>query len=182
MNLANFDILNRDEASLSETDGMITIATNGGWMWRKGNTSKNLLLSPQSQTEATVEISVELLPVQNGEQVGIVLFVDIDNYIKLVREMVDDQHVIVLAKELDGEPNIELLLPFEPAQVDLTLTIQPDGLMAHWKSADGSESGTQSFPNWLPAGAEFQAGIIAQGATESNQATVSRFVVNGQSH
>lgn len=182
MNLANFEILNPDKNGLTEADGAITIATNCGWMWGKGNSCTNLLLSPTRLKEATVEITIDLLPIQNGEQVGLVLFIDSDNYIKLVREMVDDKHVVVLAKELNGEPNVELLLPFESAQAGLKLTISPDTLTAFWRSADTEEFQQQAFPNWFPPNANFRPGIVAHGNTPDHHATVQAFSVNGQAH
>lgn len=180
MKLENFKLHNPAEAGIFQQGDTIKVATDCGWMWGSGNASKNLLLAPGKSTEVSVEITVEINPKHNGEQAGIVLFINEDNYIKLVREMVDDQHVIVLAKEINGAANVELLEPFESPSATLKLMRSNNNLSAFWKAADASDFSQMSFNNWFPADVLFQPGMLVHGVNPNNHATFRTFAVNGQ--
>ena len=126
--IRNFEILNESPDSIDNIDGKIVIRTSCGSMWGKGNTSKNILLTRTSFTEVQAEVVVEISPQNDGEQAGIVLFQDSDNYIKFIREMVGGEQTIILVKEIDGSPQVMLNEPFLPTKVNLKISkklIQP---------------------------------------------------------
>ncbi|MEM8857530.1 MAG: hypothetical protein AAGD96_04375 [Chloroflexota bacterium] len=177
MNFENLQIISRVDASLNFEDGKLTIKTDTGSMWGMDNRCHNLCVAPKAFQACTAEINLEILPQRNGEQAGLVLLIDADNYIKFVREMVDDKQVVVLAKELDGLANVELLSEFEPAA--LTLKLQHDGsqLIASWKAIDESDFHTQSFPNWFAEGSIYRPGLLVHGNNSDNQVMFKSFLV-----
>lgn len=173
MNIDRAEIINPLGDGIECVDGTVVVATTGGSMWGGGKTCDNLILFPDRHSEVEVEMTVELLPQQNGEQAGIVLFVDSDNYVKFIREMVGGEQVVVLAKEFGGAPNPEIITPFEPSMVDLHLAVAEDSISIRW----GAES--ETFENVFPAEMEFRVGMLVHGNNAANQATFHSLRVNG---
>ena len=146
MDIKNAAILNPTGSGIASRGDAIVIQTTTGSMWGKGNTCSDIILFPQKLEEASVELSLDLLPQFGGEQAGIVLFIDSDNYVKFVREMVGEKQVIVLAKELLGEASPELISPFEASVTNLHLNIEADSITVGWKSDSELEFKEQFVP------------------------------------
>jgi hypothetical protein len=139
---------------------------------------ENLIVFPETLKEATVEMNLDLLPQCNGEQAGIILYIDSDNYVRFIREMVADKHVVVLAKEIEGEPSAELITPFESLATKLHLTIGTDSIVVTWGS-DSDDVQTKEFDTWFAPDAEFRVGLLVHGNNPHNQATFRSLSVNG---
>ncbi|NKB68989.1 MAG: hypothetical protein GKR89_18125 [Candidatus Latescibacteria bacterium] len=180
MKIENFEICNASTPPIQNSGGNIVITTSCGSMWGKGNTCENLLLCPPLQTDPSVELSVELRPQFNGEQAGIVLYKDSDNYIKFVREMVQNKQVVVLAKEIQGNPEPVLITDFEPSSVELHIDIKQTSLAIKWKSLEASDFHCQEYENWLGSGVEFNVGLLVHGNNSDNQAVFRSLKINGQ--
>jgi hypothetical protein len=176
--LAHFEILNESSGELRDTDAGIVIRTSGGSMWGKGKTCKNLLLTPGVVTDFRAELSARLLPRNNAEQVGIILYRDADNYVKLVREMVNGKQVIVLAKEIEGSPEPLLIEEFSPSELVLAATVKNGTLTAEWKSAGATEWEKRVLEYWLGPGAEVRVGIVVHGSNDANTALCSSLKVH----
>ncbi|MEM9774394.1 MAG: hypothetical protein AAF902_07425 [Chloroflexota bacterium] len=178
MNFETLKILNPLDSSYQLTDSKLIIQTDGGYMWGIDNRCHNLCVAPQAAESCTAELDLNILPKTNGEQAGLILLIDADNYIKFVREMVDDQQVVVLAKELDGNPNVELKEPFSPADLTLKIEHRADQITVFWKGKDDAVFQQQSFPNWFPSGAIYRPGLLVHGSNPSNQAVFHSFSVS----
>lgn len=180
MDIQNFEILNPSQQGIQNSEGNIVITTSCGSMWGKGKTCRDLLLCPPLVAEMSVELSVELLPQFNGEQAGIVLYKDSDNYIKFVREMVADKQVVVLAKEIEGKAEPVLITDFAAAAVKLQIAIKGSTLTIQWKSPDAQEFNSQEYENWLGEGVEVNVGILVHGNNADNQAVFSALKIDGR--
>jgi len=180
MNIRNAKILNPSKSGIKVQEGSIVIQTNTGHMWGKGNVCSDIVLFPQKLTEASVEVSLNLFPQFGGEQAGIVLFVDSDNYVKFVREMIDGKQVVALVKEFAGEPTLELKTPFESSFTNLKLNIRTDSTTIYWKSNTENEFKEANFPNWFNHDLEFQIGLLVSGNNPNNEATFYSLSINGQ--
>jgi len=80
-----------DPAAWKLEGGALKIKAQPGTIYYKTNNAKNMLLisSPAAGTEAdpvAAEVTVASEPGVNGEQAGLLLYVDDNNYVKLVRE------------------------------------------------------------------------------------------------
>ena len=76
---------NRDNWSLSEDAGTLTITAQEGDIQGASNNAENLLLQ-SANTDWVAESRLEFsrMPVQSGEQAGILAYQDDDNYVKLM--------------------------------------------------------------------------------------------------
>jgi len=162
-----------------QKDTLIT-STTGGSMWGKGNTCANLVIFPEKYSEVSVGLTLELLPQFDGEQAGIILFINSDNYIKFVREMVNGKQTIVLVKEIDGKPTAEFISPFESSTTVFRLNIRNDLIELYWKPQKGNEFETCNMTNWFQDFSEFQVGLLVHGDNPKNHATFSSLVINNQ--
>ena len=180
MNIDTAHIVNPNESGFEYEHGELRITTDCGSMWGAGKTCSNLVLFPALLREAVVETGFHLLPQFDGEQAGIVLFIDSDNYIKLVRERVAGQQVVVLAKEIDGRPSPESIRPFEGADMNLKLSIRGDSILARWKSTEMNEAQNSEFTNWFKRDAEFQVGLLVHGDNPKNKSIFHFLKINGQ--
>jgi regulation of enolase protein 1 (concanavalin A-like superfamily) len=181
MNIKNASIINPSKGGIQTEKGVVTITANTGSMWGKGNSCSDIIIFPKKLKKASVELSLRFMPETGGEQAGIVLYIDNDNYIKLVREMVGNEHTIVLAKEIAGEPSTELLTAFESAVVDLRLDINSDSITVNWKGDKEMEFQEAEFPNWFDSKAVFQVGLLVHGNNSENNAEFFTISINGKS-
>src|SRR5207247_9278141 len=97
--------LREDAAAWKLETGALKIKALPGTLFYKTNNAKNVLLrkSPTAGTEAepvAFEATVESAPAKDAEQVGILFYVDDDNYVKVVREYLKGKTSAVLAREV----------------------------------------------------------------------------------
>ena len=179
----SFEVVNEAPDLYSIRGDELLIETSSGSMWGKGNTCGNLFLFPGHMNEAWVEVVVTLLPENNGEQAGLVIYRDADNYIKLVREMVNRQQVIVLAKEIQGHPEAILIKEVASAEVKLRMEVNRHGVAALWQAPNAVEERADRVDHWLGHGTDVKAGLLVHGRNNANKAKFSSFKYSGdQSH
>ena len=121
---------------------------------------------PDSSDSFRVEVSIESEPVNNAEQAGLILYSDDDHYIKFVKELVDNQHVVVLAVEVGGKAAVHAKLPIDTDHIGLRLTIQEQMIHAAFREK-GSFNWQQLEPIEVPALANWAPGLIAHGGDGS---------------
>lgn len=98
----------RDQADSRkhEKDGL-HLKVRPGTLWEKANSARNVLLrglpSPGTDGPIAVEARVSSDPKQTAEQAGVLLYLDDDNYVKLVRENLEQTVKIVFAVEVGGQ-------------------------------------------------------------------------------
>ena len=169
------NVVNEDPGHYSINDDELIIETSCGSMWGKGNTCKNLFLFPAIMKDLSIDVVVTFLPENNGEQAGLVLYRDSDNYIKLVREMVDHQHVVVLAKEIHGNPETIMMEEVSSAEVKLRIDVDHKGIGLGWKVSGSVEEQINGIENWLGHGADVKVGLLVHGRNKENKAKFSSF-------
>lgn len=180
MNFQSANILNPSGSAIDLQGESLVIQTGTGSMWGKGQTCSDIILFPHKLKTVSVQVSLQFLPQLSGEQAGIVLFVDSDNYVKLVREMVDGKQVVVLAKEFAGEPSPELISPFESSATKLQLQIRTESITVCWNADEDTDPKESIFPNWFAGGTEFHVGLLVHGSNPNNEATFHSFSINEQ--
>ncbi len=175
MDTNDIEILNRADGLLLGPEEIVAAASCGS-MWGQGATCENLILLPSAGAPG-VEATVKFRPQNGGEQAGVVLFRDWDNYIKLVRESVRGEQVIVVAREIDGQPKPVLHEPCEAAHIHFRLAIEHDVVTARWKILETGEAGSESFENWFETREGWRPGLLVHGRNASNRAVFSSFRV-----
>jgi len=87
-------------------DGKLQIRALHGTLWKaQPNDAKNLLVRPwpaEAGEDAVVAITVRFSPERGGEQAGVMFYLGDDDYIKIVRESLENKHWIVMAREERG--------------------------------------------------------------------------------
>ncbi|MDP6053395.1 MAG: hypothetical protein QF879_13710, partial [Candidatus Latescibacteria bacterium] len=106
-----------------------------------------MFLFPAIVKDLSVDVVVTFLPENNGEQAGLVLYRDSDNYIKLVREMVNHQQVVVLAKEIHGNPETIMMEGVSSAEVKLRIDVDHKGIGLGWKVSGSVEEQINGIEN-----------------------------------
>jgi regulation of enolase protein 1 (concanavalin A-like superfamily) len=149
-------------------------------MWGKGNKCSNLVVFQNKYKEVSVGLTFNLLPKFDGEQAGIILFINNDNYIKFVREMVNGKQTIVLAKEINGIPSAELILPCESSSTKLHLKIQNDSITLSWNFKGERAFQSRKVTNWFRNYSEFQIGLLVHGDNSQNQAEFNSLIIDGR--
>jgi regulation of enolase protein 1 (concanavalin A-like superfamily) len=133
--------LREDPQAWSLKNHALHLKTLHGSLWGKSNNAKNILLRPKTSVVSglTLEVTVTNQPVLQGEQAGLILYIDEANYIKLVKECLDETQWIVLAREQDDNPALVAKIPCatESAQLRLTIT---GSMVEGWVCMPGTES------------------------------------------
>ena len=160
-----------DAAAWKLEGGALKIKAQEGTIFYKKNTAKNMLFraSPAAGTEAepvAAELSVSSDPAVNGEQAGLLLYVDDGNYVKLVREFDkpkdgDGRIAAVMLRESKGIPE-----PFQKkaeAPARLRLVWAGSKVTGQYRTAEGKEWVTVATVD-APAGENPRFGLCANGA------------------
>jgi regulation of enolase protein 1 (concanavalin A-like superfamily) len=87
------------------TDDGLQIRALPGTLWLGANNAHNLLVRalPEGVRDFTIEVTVTNAPAAGGEQAGLVLYHDDDNYIKLVKESLEGKQWVVMGREQGGK-------------------------------------------------------------------------------
>jgi regulation of enolase protein 1 (concanavalin A-like superfamily) len=131
---------------------------------------QNILLNSAPLKES-VSVNVEFTPKIFGAQAGIVLYVDDDNYIKLVLEgNQTGGSMIVLGKEVNGEPNVVGKVDAVAFTKSVSLKISVSGLVVTAMfQADQGEWQTVETSGEVTMVEGSNAGLIANGFGDRNQ-------------
>jgi regulation of enolase protein 1 (concanavalin A-like superfamily) len=160
-----------DPASWKLEGGAIRIKAQPGTIFYKTNNAKNMLLrsSPAAGTESdpvAAEVSVASDPAANGEQAGLLLYVDDSNYVKLVREYdkpkdAEGKVAAVMLREAKGIPE-----PFQKkaeAPVRLRLVWAGPKVTGQYQGAAAKEWVTLATVE-APPGENPRFGLCSNGA------------------
>ena len=106
-------------------DGVLYLRVLPGTLWGDANNAFNFLLYPVSVSidGLAIRVTVANQPRLMGEQAGLIWYHDDDNYIKLVKESLDGEEWIVLAREEGGKPELinKTTISSESAELQLVL-------------------------------------------------------------
>lgn len=111
-----------------------------GTLWLANNNARNLLLRPVPLTNGySISVTVTSDPKRNGEQAGLLLYVDDDSYIKVVREFFQGQLQLIFAREEAGKGEGIRYLPNTQNPVVLRLTVNDGTVTAAYRSPEAKE-------------------------------------------
>jgi len=106
-------------------DGALHLRTLPGSLWGESNDAHNFLLHTVDRLTngLATRVTVTNQPQLMGEQAGLIWYYDDDNYIKLVKESLEDLQWIVLAREEDGQPALIDRTPIATQSAQLQLVL-----------------------------------------------------------
>lgn len=164
------------------TDSGLRIRALPGTLWGPRNDARNVLLrTAMPLTDGlSSQVTVCNRPAIQGEQGGIIWFVDEANYVKLVKECLDGTVWVVLAREEDDQGTLVSRMPFTTGDtVSLKLTLSGDTMVGQAQAAPGAEWQTVGTCAALAA-AQAQLGICVHGGPEdeAHWAELSEFTIN----
>src|SRR5688572_16285049 len=140
----------RADAAASKVEkGALLLKPLPGTIWEKTATQKNLLvrdLPAWKAEEGSIAAQVTVTNVMgvDGEQAGLMLYADDDNYLKLCRERVGGKTQIVFARELAGFATSQAERDDTAASHKLRIRMEPNKVYAEILPAGA--------PKWLVAG------------------------------
>ena len=151
-----------------------------GTLWGERNDARNILLRPaQVVTEGlSSEVTVRNKPETQGEQGGLIWYVDDANYVKLVKECLDQSVWIVLAREEGDQGTLINRIPFAGESAHIRLTLSGDTMVGEVLSDDGTT--WKTVGTCATSGAEtVQLGICVHGGPEGEErwAELSEFAI-----
>jgi regulation of enolase protein 1 (concanavalin A-like superfamily) len=154
----------RDNWEVSE--GRLRIRTQPGSLWGDRNDAHNVLVRPAPRSLAlATEALVTKLPTENGEQAGLIWYQDDGNYIKLVKEMVNDLLVIVMAREEGEDPGVVGTVSFEPAAAELRLALETGRVTGHCREVGQTDWQAVGECDPMPS-VGLKVGLFTHGGTE----------------
>ncbi len=153
-----------------------------GTLWGERNDARNILLrSARPLTEGlSSEVTVRNAPEIQGEQGGLIWYVDDANYVKLVKECLDQSVWIVLAREEADQGTLVNRVPFAGASAHIRLTLSGDTMVGEVLSEDGTTWQTVGTCERVPA-ERAQLGICVHGGPDDEEhwAELSEFAIRG---
>lgn len=156
-----------DAAGWKLEGGALKIKTQPGTLFYKQNNAKNVLLrkppvAGTADAPIAIEATVESAPAKDAEQVGLLFYIDDDNYVKIVREYLKGKTSAVLAHEV--KKIFETLPANENDATTYRFRLQWAGprILGYYKAGDAKEwVNLGSYET--PAGENPQFGICAHG-------------------
>lgn len=133
--------LREDSTAWKLENKTLKLRTLPGTLWGKNNTAKNVLLRPETaiQSGLTAEVTITNQPILQAEQAGLIWFNDEANYVKLVKENLDNSVWIVLAREQNEVPQLVAKIPSHTHTVRLRLKLNT-GTVTGWVQEPENET------------------------------------------
>jgi len=151
----------------------LELRSSPGTLWGGQNSLGNIALRATPSPVFTVEVTVDGEVSQHAEQAGLVLYSGDDDYLKLVRELVGGQRVVIFAREAGGSASVLQSTPLGQNTATLRLTVTPDTVSAALRR--------DSAGPWEPAGqttlppSPINVGLFSHGGPSDRWATLSSF-------
>lgn len=168
---AGWEWVREDAGAWKVEGGALSIKVQPGTLWYKTDTAKNLLLRRlPADPDVAVEVEVASKPAQNAEQAGLHWYVDDGNYVKLVRQMVKGEVVVVLSREEDGIPVEIKRVPHNEEETHLRLSRSGGKITGQVRGFDADEWRTVGSCD-PPGKGEPRVGLAAYGGVEKGDRT-----------
>lgn len=119
-------------------DGVLCLRSMPGTLWGDNNSARNFLLRPaQPQRDGLAsEITVTNHPTLQGEQGGMIWYIDDDNYVKFIKENLQGSVWIVLAREEEAKSVLVSRLPVETESARLRLSRVGGTMVGQFRTSD----------------------------------------------
>ncbi len=147
--------------------GALHIRALPGTLWGERNDARNILVRPAEPVGEgfSTEITVRNAPQLQGEQGGLIWYVDDTTYIKFIKENLEDSIWIVFAREIDDQPVLENKLAWDAESAHLKLAYEDGKVIGRARDPEGGEWQTVGEIEPLPQ-PEVHPGIFAHGGPE----------------
>jgi regulation of enolase protein 1 (concanavalin A-like superfamily) len=156
--------LREDPKAWHVEDGALVLRTLPGYLHAKYNDSRNVLLRPlpKSDRRLAVETHVEGEPKVQYEHAGLAWYVDDDNYVSLVQEVLDGKVQLQMVTEKDGKPRT-VVARHDAKGVWMRLVIAGGKITAQYKPSEKGEWKIVGQSD-VPSRGAARVGVIAGGA------------------
>jgi regulation of enolase protein 1 (concanavalin A-like superfamily) len=148
-------------------DGVLHVRTLPGTLWGERNNAKNLLLRPERPAALGLASMVTVFnqPMLQGEQAGLIWYVDDANYVKLIKESLEGSVWIVMGREEDDAPVLVNRVPYLPETVRLRLLYSREKMIGQYWADDTATWITVGECEPLPY-PQVQLGLFSHGGPE----------------
>jgi regulation of enolase protein 1 (concanavalin A-like superfamily) len=142
----------------------LVLRTLPGYLHATSNDSKNVLLRPlpKSDRPLAVEVHVEGEPKVQYEHAGLVWYVDDDNYVSLVQEVLDGKVELQMVTEKDGKPRFAVA-EHGAKGVWMRLVVSGGKISTQYKASEKEEWKVVGQSD-VPARGAARVGVMAGGA------------------
>jgi regulation of enolase protein 1 (concanavalin A-like superfamily) len=118
----------------------LIIQTSTGGIWTADRTAKNLLvrtLPEKHEAPMAIEVTLESEPTGQYEHAGLVLYFDDDNYVTLVKEVINGKSLVQLVSEKESKP----VMPFpqewySASAISLRMVLADGKVTGHFRASD----------------------------------------------
>jgi regulation of enolase protein 1 (concanavalin A-like superfamily) len=152
-----------------------------GTLWGARNDARNVLLGPSQPLVDGIatEVVVTNQPALQGEQAGIIWYVDDATYVKLVKECLEGTVWIVLAREENDQGTLISRIPFEEETAHVRLSLRGGDAIGEVRAPNAAEWQTVGTCA-PPAANSVRPGICVHGgpADEVHWADLSTFAIH----
>jgi len=145
-------------------EGALVLRILPGYLHAKYNDSKNVLLRPlpKSDRPLAVEAHVEGEPKVQYEHAGLVWYIDDDNYVSLVQEVLDGKVQLQMVTEKDGKPRT-VVARHDAKGVWMRLVVSGGKIAAQYRPSEKGEWKVVGQSD-APARGAARVGVMAGGA------------------
>ncbi len=151
-------------------DGVLHVRALPGTLWGEQNNAHNILIRQETQVVAglTSEVSVTNAPMLQGEQAGLIWFIDEAHYVKLVKENLEGTEWIVLAREEDDKGVLVSKLAIDANSARLRLSYA-DGKLTGERMAANEDTWQTVGECAALSGTSVRLGVFAHGGPEEEE-------------
>jgi regulation of enolase protein 1 (concanavalin A-like superfamily) len=138
-----------------------------GTLWGERNDARNILLraaEPVAEGFAN-EVTVRNAPQAQGEQGGVIWYVNDGTYIKLIKECLENSVWIVLAREVDDQAALVNKIPWDGDRAHLRLALEEGKVIGRARDPEGGDWQVVGVCEPLPA-TKVHPGIFTHGGPE----------------
>jgi regulation of enolase protein 1 (concanavalin A-like superfamily) len=121
--------------------GTLHIRALPGTLWGDRNNARNILVrsaEPVADGFAN-EVTVHNDPQAQGEQGGVIWYVNDGTYIKLIKESLEGTVWIVIAREVDDQPALVNKIPWEAERAHLKLALEEGRVIGRARDPEGGD-------------------------------------------
>jgi regulation of enolase protein 1 (concanavalin A-like superfamily) len=120
----------RENPANHKTEGALLIRLEPGGLMGRGKDARNILVRPLPGEAQSASVSVDTQHESQYEQAGLIVYRDDDNYIKLVRELVDGKTCIILVMEIEASAKVLSKTPLPPGRTWIGLNFKENAVEA----------------------------------------------------
>ncbi len=157
-------------------DGALQIKALPGTLWQERNNARNVLVRSVPDKPVAIEMMVTNGPKVQGEQAGLVYMIDDDNYVKIVKEYLDGEVWIVLAREVNGDAVPINKIPADCPTATVCLEVNGNQFSGKFKrSLDGEYIDVGECTADFGGTGLRKVGIVCHGAEDEESARRAQF-------